>query len=317
MKWEELPWFCEASKRRRYLVGVSGGADSVALLVAMVRAGFSRLVACHLDHAVRSESARDARWVKRLAARLGCEFDGARTDVPALAEEKRISLETAGREARHRFFADCGRRWRCAHLVLAHHGDDQAETVLWNLLRGGHGARGMAERQTLAMDGRRMQVVRPLLGVRRLELRAFLRGEGIGWREDETNARPVAVRNRLRHEVLPKLEEIAGRDVTIGLGRAAAADAELREIEAWAIGASGAWIESGGLDVRRLRELPPGLQQACVRELLRLEAVPDVSREVVARVLDLLQPTGAAVTTLPGGRRARRRQGRLWVEARP
>lgn len=313
MKWEELPWFREASRRRRHLVGVSGGADSVALLVGMVRAGFQRLVVCHLDHGLRPGSAADARWVKRLSGRLGCDFEGAREDVAALAEEGGMSMETAGREARHRFFAVCAKRWRCGRLVLAHHADDQAETVLWNLLRGGRGARGMAERQSIRMAGRELEVIRPLLGVRRAELREWLAAEKIGWREDETNAQPVAARNRLRNEIFPRLEEIAGRDVVAALGKAAAADAGLREVEAWAVAHGGALTE-GGLDARKLRELPAALQGACVRELLRREAVPDVGREVVDRVLAMLEAGGPAAVNVPGGRRVRRRQGRLWVE---
>jgi len=306
-------WFARASRRRRYLVGVSGGADSVALLHRLHRGGFRRVVVCHLDHGLRGrEASADACFVARLAERLDYQSERARVDLRNALGGR--SMETAGREARHRFFADCGRRWRCGWLLLAHHADDQAETVLWNLLRGSRGTRGMRVEQELAMGGRRMRVIRPLLGARRGELREWLREIGEPWREDASNAEPVAVRNRLRHEVMPLLAEIAGREVVPMLARAAAADAESREIERWAVVRAAAFDPQGRLHLGRLAELPPALRRACLWELLEEAGVPDLGRAVLERAEAMLEPGGAPALSLPGGRRLRRRQRRMWVE---
>jgi tRNA(Ile)-lysidine synthase len=305
----------EASQRRRYLVGVSGGADSVALLHLLHRAGFGSLVICHLDHRLRgADSADDARFVARLAKRLGFDFEGNRVDVADLARARKASLETAGRMARHAFFADCARKWRCPRLVLAHHGDDQAETVVWNLLRGSRGANGMRAEQEVVMDGRRMEVIRPLLDVRRADLRVWLESEGLEWREDASNAEAVAVRNRIRNEALPLLEDIAKRDPALALIKAARSDEELREIEAWAVDQADVIDPQGRIHVPKLRSLPTSLQRACLFSVLREVEVPDVTRSVVDRALELLDPDGPPSVNLPGDCTLRRKAARVWVE---
>lgn len=311
----QIEWLEAASKRRRYLVGVSGGADSVALLHLLHQAGFKSLVVCHLDHGLRKRaSSADARFVERLAKQLGHDFEGGREDVGHCAELWGCSLETAGRRARHAFFAECGRKWRCRRLLLAHHADDQAETVLWNLLRGSRGASGMKVEQPLGMAGRTMEISRPLLGVSRADLRDWLRSQGLEWREDATNAEPMAVRNRLRNEALPLLEEIAGRDVLGAFQKAAVSDAELRETEAWAVEQAKVLDPQGRIHIKQLRSLPLGLQWSCVFEYLRGHKVQDLGRGVVGRVLEMLEEGGVSSVNLPGGGRMRRRQGRLFME---
>lgn len=311
----QIGWLKEASKRRRYLVGVSGGADSVALLHLLQREGFQRLVVCHLNHGLRRGAASaDARFVERLAERLGCEFRGGREDVGQCAEMWACSVETAGRRARHAFFAECGRKTRCRRLLLAHHADDQAETVLWNLLRGSRGASGMKVEQPLAMAGLSMQISRPLLTVSRARLRSWLDSQNLSWREDATNAEPMAVRNRLRNEALPLLEEIAGRDVLSSLQKAAESDAELREIETWAVEQAEVLDPQGRIHIRKLMSLPPALRWSCVFDFLRNHGVQDLGRGVVSRVLEMLEADGSAFLNLPGGGRMRRRQGRLFIE---
>src|SRR5690606_11858726 len=161
---------------RRWLVGVSGGADSVALLHLLVESGFRNLVVCHLDHRLRGRaSAGDALFVRRLAEKLGLPCESGRADVARRMEECGGSLETVARHARHEFFAECARRHRCRRVILAHHADDQAETVMWNLLRGSHGLKGMEEtRELITGSGDVLEIHRPLLAVRREALVAWL-----------------------------------------------------------------------------------------------------------------------------------------------
>ncbi|BCX47210.1 hypothetical protein HAHE_11180 [Haloferula helveola] len=259
-------------------------------------------------------STADARFVERLAHTLGVDFEGGRADVGRQAEMEGISMETAGRRERHAFFAECSRRWRCPRVLLAHHADDQAETVLWNLLRGSRGMAGMTATQRISINGRALELIRPWLSVRRSELRRWLEEEGLKWREDATNAEPVAARNRLRNEVLPLLSEIARRDVADSLVRSAVSAAELREIESWAVAEANALDPQGRLHVGRLRELPEPLRRACVFDYLRSCEVPDLDRSAVDRVLGLMEPGAAARVVLKGERTVRRKAGRLWVE---
>ncbi|HEY8990911.1 MAG TPA: tRNA lysidine(34) synthetase TilS [Luteolibacter sp.] len=307
-------WFTSAPKRRRYLVGVSGGADSIGLLHLLVEHGFSNLVVCHLDHRLRGRaSTGDARFVEKTAAKLGLPFELGRTEVGALSRANGCSLETAGREARHAFFADCAKKHRCPRVLLAHHADDRAETALWNLLRGSHGVKSIRPAQTIRANGRSLELIRPLLGVRRSDLRDFLTQRGLAWREDATNAEGIAIRNRLRLEALPLLEDIAGRDIVPALLRAADASLEQEAITAWALDRANVRDPQGRLHLPALRALPEALQRAAIHRYLSEHGIAGLDRDLLDRALALLDPTNPAVLNLPGNRHLRRRAGRMEV----
>ena len=186
------------------LAAVSGGADSVALLALLrecARAGEIRLAAAHFEHGIRGEESRaDARFVKALCADWGIECHMGACDVPALAAGRHVGLEQAARDARYAFLRRVKAEIGADCIALAHHMDDQAETVLMHLLRGAglRGASGMAAREG--------DLYRPLLAVRKSELIAYLEEMGIDWREDSTNTQADTPRNRLRLEALPALE---------------------------------------------------------------------------------------------------------------
>jgi len=308
-------WFACQSRRRRYLVGVSGGADSMALLHLLLGHGFRNLVVCHLDHRLRGRaSTADARFVARAAASLGLPAELGRIDVRQSAEDSGESIETAARRARHEFFADCASRHRCRRVVLAHHADDQAETVLWNLLRGSHGPRGMSAIHEIKAAGQQLELHRPLLGRRRADLRAYLRENRVQWREDASNAQPFTARNRLRHDALPLLTKIAGRDIIPALARTADAGTDTAEILAWALDQAGLTDPQDRLHLPSLRKLPPALQRAAIHRFLTGSGIPDLDHATVQRCLTLLAPDGPPSINLPGNHRLRRRAGRLFVE---
>lgn len=313
---ERIPWFASASRRKRWLVGVSGGADSVALLHLLAAEGFRNLVVCHLDHGLRGRaSAEDAKFVRRLAGKLGLECEIGRADVRARMEERGESMETAARTARHAFFSECARKHRCHRILLAHHADDQAETVLWNLLRGSHGLKGMREEQRLVTEsGVVLEPVRPLLGIRRAELVAWLVSHGHRWREDASNAQAVAVRNRLRNEALPLLAEISGRDAAPALVRGAADTQDMEALEAWALDRAKVIDPQGRLHLPVLRALPVALQRIAVRKFLQDGGVGSPDRDLIERGLGMLDVKNPASINLPGGGKLRRREGRLWIE---
>lgn len=188
-------------------VGVSGGADSVALLHVLNRLDIPLTVA-HLNHSIRgAEADADEAFVKELCSTLGVKCVTAKIDVPALAAEKGISIEMAAREARHEFFQTL--EPVSARVVLAHHADDQLETFFLRAARGTGpaGLGGMKRFQTLD----KMQLLRPMLGIRRTEIFQWLEKEGLAWREDASNADESIPRNRVRHQILPMLGKINER----------------------------------------------------------------------------------------------------------
>jgi len=185
-------------------VAVSGGADSVALLRLLHglqdELGI-RLAVLHFQHGLRgAESAGDEVFVAELAAGLGVEFIREEADVAAAAERDGINLEEAGRRLRTAFFERVVNEGRATRVATAHTADDQAETLLAHLLRGS-GLAGLAGIYPVAGV-----VVRPLLEMRRAELREWLGALGQKWREDSTNADTARLRARLRRELLPVLE---------------------------------------------------------------------------------------------------------------
>jgi len=311
-----IPWLASASPRQRWLVGVSGGADSVALLHLLVQAGLRNLVVCHLDHRLRGRaSTEDGRFVQRLASSLGLPIELQRVEVAQLARQRGDSLETAARWARHEWFAACAKKYRCPRVILAHHADDQAETVLWNVLRGSHGLKGMHPLQPITTtSGTRLELHRPLLELRRADLRTWLQARKLRWREDASNGEAACLRNRLRLEALPLLSAIAGRDASAMLARAAADAAELQKILAWALDHAHVLDPQGRLHLPALRLLPPPLQQAAMARFLQDQGVPEIDRALVERTMLLLNPTGPPSVNLPGGSRLRRREARLFVE---
>jgi tRNA(Ile)-lysidine synthase len=188
------------------VLAVSGGPDSIAMLhaaAALVRERGWQLTVAHLDHALRPDSAEDARFVADAADALGLPCRLRRTDVTVLAASSGDGLEEAGRRARYAFFdAVADGLGKGALILTAHTADDQVETLLLHLARGSGlaGLRGIAER--------RGRLVRPLLEARRADLRQALDAAGIVYRNDPSNADETFARNRARADLVPALERL-------------------------------------------------------------------------------------------------------------
>ncbi len=184
----------------RLIVGMSGGRDSVAALFALkelqVRFGY-RLDACHINHGISPHAPEWQRFCERFCDTIGVALKVVAIDVPRGAPE---GLEAAARERRYEIFAELDADW----LVLAQHRGDQAETLLFNLLRGSsvHGARAMPEIRELRAG---LRLLRPLLGLSRLDIEDYLRTRFLSWVEDESNADQRFSRNFLRHRIMPEL----------------------------------------------------------------------------------------------------------------
>lgn len=198
----------------RVVVGVSGGADSVCLLFMLLKIREIipiELAAVHVNHRIRREAAEDAAYVEALCKDWGCSYYYEEADVEKYAKEKHISTEEAGREIRYRVFAQVLEKMGASKgkIAVAHNQNDNAETVLFHLMRG-TGLEGMAGIRPV-----RGRVIRPLLCLSRMEIEDFLAKWGISYCIDRTNQEDTYTRNRIRHHILPYAEkEICERAIS-------------------------------------------------------------------------------------------------------
>ena len=199
---------CGLTTDQVILVGVSGGADSLALLLGLKKLGFLLKVA-HLDHGLREDSKEDADFVEEFARSQRIPFVRDYIDVGQAAETESQSIEETARNARYQFLFEQARTAQAQAVAVGHHADDQVETVLMHFLRGSAlpGLTGMAFRDIIPIWDDQIPLVRPLLGTWRKEIDAYIDGMGISPRVDETNRDVTYFRNRLRHVLIPQMKD--------------------------------------------------------------------------------------------------------------
>jgi tRNA(Ile)-lysidine synthase len=197
-KLEELANQKPKIKLEAVLLAVSGGRDSMALLHLMLETGLPFSVA-HLDHGIRGDSSLDADFVRETCAKLQVQFFSERVNIPQIAVKRGWSLEEAARKIRYEFLSRIAKKTNSSAILTAHHLEDNAETVLMQLLRGTARAIGIPARRGL--------ILRPLLELSKSDLEKFLLERGLAWHEDSSNTDPTYTRNWVRLEVMPKLLE--------------------------------------------------------------------------------------------------------------
>lgn len=259
------------------VLAVSGGVDSICLADAALamRGDTPARIIAHLDHQLRGdESDEDARFVQAFATQRGVLCEIGRVNVKALADSRKVSIEVAARDARYAFLAETATKHSATRVVLAHHADDQAETVLLRLLRGTGpaGLRGMSVRSPLP-GASHLTALRPLLHITREEIEQYGRECKLEWRYDASNDALHHTRNRIRHELLPLLAQYNPniRATLTRLADTLASDVEIVETttrEAFDRIA----IEDDKtvkVDRKAWRALSAGLQRATLREAMR------------------------------------------------
>jgi tRNA(Ile)-lysidine synthase len=309
----------------RVVVAVSGGADSVALLLSISELIQSKklklkLFVAHLDHGLRTVSRADARWVKALAKRLGHESLARRVDVKALAAGSGDNLEQAARRARYKFLAKIAKEKRAVVVLTAHTMDDQAETVVLNLLRGSgmDGLSGMDPARRLGA-GSEIILARPLLGwARRRDTESYCRSREVEFLTDEMNSDEKFTRVRVRRQLLPQMESFNPKIVE-GLARTAEL---LREDSAALDQAASRLLElatedgaGSRLRIDLLALAQPALRRRALRQwieqcrgdLKRIERVHVLAVESL-----LFGDRGGRAIELPGGPKVLRRQ--KWLQ---
>lgn len=313
-----LAQLCPQWLQARFLVALSGGLDSTALfLLTIASLPPQQVAAAHLHHGLRGAAAdADQLLAQSLAQEAGCAFFSARRPVAALARQRGKGLEEAARRARYEFLDEAAASWGADFILTAHQADDQAETVLLNLLKGA-GPAGLAGIPPRRRAGGGVEILRPLLGFSRLQLRRWLESWGRVWAKDLSNGDPRHLRNFLRHSVIPLLKNHNPR-LAEALGRSA--DILRREEEfwrehtarLWAQAEAGAQACSGCLRLRRsvlaslsLAELRRLIYEA-LRQLWRTrplspEPLSFAAVDTVTQLLSLPRHRGL---DLPGGLRA-------------
>lgn len=205
MKQEIVQWLKSLPLEDGVVAALSGGPDSVVMLLMLLKARKERpfpLVVAHVHHGLRDTADADATFCQQLAEKHGLVYVEERADVPALAESWGVSFETAGRRVRQRFYKDVMAEHGCAYVATGHHGEDQGETILQHIIRG-TGIEGL-----IGMKRQDEHLLRPLLPYRKTDILDYLHKKRQDYCIDETNASDAYGRNYFRHHVMPKLEEM-------------------------------------------------------------------------------------------------------------
>jgi tRNA(Ile)-lysidine synthase len=301
---------------RPYLIGVSGGRDSIALLRSLVDLGYKKLVVCHLNHQLRGRSSgADARFVEKLAANYAVDLAIGSTNVRAFAAKKKMSIETAARDARYKFFAQVAKRKRCRTIFLAHHADDLVETFLINLFRGAGtaGLSAMRDVSTRRVEDVDLIIVRPLLGVWRADIDKYVRKHRLKSREDASNKDLAPLRNRIRRRVIPYLEKNLDRNIRQNIWRTAMIASEEESFFEKLLPEKLSSLTA--LAVEPLRKMSTAVQRRMLHKWLRAADVSDIGFDLIERVRSLLDTESrVAKTNLPQDRHVRRREKKLFIE---
>jgi tRNA(Ile)-lysidine synthase len=299
-------------KDKPVIVGVSGGCDSAVLLDLLQRAGFGKLVVAHLHHGLRGKEAdRDAEFVRELAKNADTKFVLGRGKTRARAKRTKASIEEAARALRREFFAHAARKHGAPVVFLAHHAGDAAETMLFHLARGG-GRRGLGSLRAEADLVEGIVIVRPLLAFTRAEVEKYGKARKLAWREDKSNASREFTRNRLRHDVMPRLAKAVGHDPVPVMARAGEI---LAAEEEWLAGLVADEARSTQLEVRALRRMHVAHQRRLLRAWLRARTGDETDFETIERARELaLSNDKPAKMNLPRAHHLRRSAGKLFVE---
>lgn len=290
------------------IVAVSGGPDSLCLLHLLKRLSSEymlNLVVAHLNHCLRPEAVQEADGVGKIAAALSLPFEVRAVDIRNYKKKHAISEEAAGREARYGFLFETARKYKASRIALGHHLDDQAETVLLNVIRG-TGVDGLAGMLPRRARGD-IYLIRPLLCLRRSEIESYCDDNNLQPFTDSSNLETNYTRNRLRLELIPQLQVQYNpriREALFRLGSLAAGDRIfLQNLARKKYYSLARFINHETiLDRQALLNLPPALQGRVLRHALRKHvSVKEISSLHIGQLFDLAENGRAgSQLTLPG-----------------
>lgn len=253
----------------KYVVAVSGGVDSVALLDLLRRQQNLQLIVAHFNHGIRPEAGQDERFVKQLAARYGLLIEVGHGKLGANASEDKA------RQARYKFLRRVQRAHGAKAIVTAHHQDDLIETALINLIRG-TGWRGLAS-MVNSKD-----VIRPFLGYKKAEIERYAREHGLNWREDASNQDKKYLRNYVRLELAPKITAAERSKLLRNIESIAKNREAVNKLIATL---SHNYIKNNRADRQKFSQLPTDLSRELTANWLRQFKATDITRKKVDRIL--------------------------------
>lgn len=312
-------------KGANVLLGLSGGADSVFLFYVLCeirRLGGPDLSAVHINHMLRGEAADgDEEFVRALCEAEGVKLYVRREDVCELAGRLHTGTEAAGRMVRYEEFFAHAVTDRSNILFLAHHANDNEETILMNFLRGAgaEGLAGIKYSSVIEREGKQITVLRPLLGLTHAQICGELTRMGRTWREDATNAENDCTRNVLRNDIIPRIRELYP-SFTATCEREAAIFTDIAD---YLEGQAGTFLTEHGMcergraevSVQALKQAHPALKGAVIRRMVcAAGGLTDISAVNTADVLKLTQAQSGREIVLPRGMRALRDFDRLVVK---
>lgn len=256
-------------KPGKYVVAVSGGVDSVALLDILHKKHTYELVVAHFDHGIRADSPTDRHLVQAMAAAYG---------LPFFYEEGKLGpqvSEAAAREARYKFLKKIANENSARAMITAHHQDDLLETAILNMLRG-------TARKGLSSLSSSSEIIRPLLKVSKQDLMKYARDNSLNWREDSTNQDANYLRNYVRLNILPKFNEIDKQKLLKTLNSAATTNEELDSILNDMLAEA---ITQQGVSRQWFNQLPHGIAKEFMAAWLRKEQIRDFNSGTIERLV--------------------------------
>nr|MCR4674364.1 tRNA lysidine(34) synthetase TilS [Lachnospiraceae bacterium] len=269
------------------LLGVSGGADSVCLLFQFMKVMESidiHLHVLYVEHGIRGEESKeDGRFVKALCDKLYMPYTLISVDAPAYARQRGLSMEEAARELRYEAFSTEASRMGLNKIATAHNANDNAETILFQMIRG-TGVKGLAGIEPLTVR-KNYTLIRPLLNTSRGEIEGYLEEIGQSYRTDSTNLKDDYARNKIRHQIIPLMEEINAKAINHINQAGRAVGKMFQGVEADAFDLLYDMMDEKGLNLWHLRQMKEQSRSEVIMAWLRLEgAAHNITRAHVEMI---------------------------------
>ena len=297
------------------LVALSGGADSVCLTHALSSVKDElgiKLHTAHVNHGIRgAEAKRDEEFAKRFSSSLGIECHVLHADIPAIAKEKGISDETAGREIRYDYFKKLCETFGIDKIATAHNKNDNAETLLMNFMRGSS-VNGLS-----GIPHKRDNIIRPILDISRAEIEKYCAENNLEYVTDSTNNELLYTRNKIRHILMPLIEkEFNASFINTVTDNAALIFDDSAYIEKKAFEAYSELVSGQKVSVSGLESLAPSLRRRVIREMIKhaRNGLEDIPSFYVDDILSLATKNSGASINLSDGIVARTEYGSLIIE---
>lgn len=282
------------SKGDNIIAGVSGGLDSMALLMVLYHLKEEldfNIIVCHVNHGVREEAVENQEFVRKVSQHLGLEFHTRNVDMVSYGKEKGITAEEAGRDLRYGFFREVIKEIGRGKIAVAHNKNDQAETLLQRLMRGTglHGLQGM--------EFKSVDIIRPILNVSRKEIEDYLHKNNIEYVVDKTNLLPIYSRNKVRLELIPYIEENFNPNIINTLWRTSkTAEIDSSYLDEVSLETYNGIVKKEDtykivLDGQKFKKIHPSIQNRIIRLTIQrlIQSIQGISEYHIKSIVDIFK----------------------------